>query len=327
MSDIQERLERDIQAVTGAVSVSESDLLRARDAIRERVESRPGTDGRRTVAMVAATAIVAAGVGYTAYQAASPDGVEVTPASQGEDTDADPVSGTQLTLENLKGFWRVDNGITMVWFKSNGVIQISDQGSVISDPDIVGTYAVEDDTVSVKAEYAPDCPGGNFSMRVDLPMPGLARVVLPGPEFGECGKAQTITLEHALPDNGRWADWTSSGLRGWRPVTDENVILGDWVAEAGGGYLLEIAKDGTYYVADKSTELVDNGLWRLRGSRLELFSRTESPQCEEGDFLVFGDFEYINAETTLLRGTVDQNDCGGGWTPTSWILIPDASTG
>jgi hypothetical protein len=326
MSDIQERLERDIRAVTGAVSVSENDLLSARDAIRERVESRRGLDSRRTVAVVAATAIVAAGVGYIAYSSAPQDGATVMPASQGEDIDADPVSGAQPTLENLKGFWRVDNGVTMVWFKPNGVIQISDRGSVISDPDIVGTYAVEDDTISVKAEYAPDCPGGNFSMRVDFPEPGLARVVLPGPEFGECGKANTMTLEHALPDNGRWADFTSSGLRGWRPVADQDVILGDWVAEAGGGYLLEIADDGTYYVADKSTEVVDNGRWRLRGSRLELFSRTESPQCEEGDFLVLGDIEYTNAETTLLRGTVDQNDCGGGWTPTSWILIPNANS-
>jgi hypothetical protein len=96
------------------------------------------------------------------------------------------------------------------------------------------------------------------------------------------------------------------------------------MAEAGGGYLLEIAEDGTYYVADDSADVVDNGLWRLRGSRLEFFSRTESPQCEEGDFLVLGNLEGSKPGTSLLRGTVDQNDCGGGWTPDAWVLIPDA---
>jgi hypothetical protein len=108
-------------------------------------------------------------------------------------------------------------------------------------------------------------------------------------------------------------------------VSNEEVVLGDWMAE-GGGHLLEISKDGTYYVADDSAEVVDNGRWRLRESRLEFFSRTESPQCEEGDFLILGNLEWSNAVTPFLRGTVDQNDCGGGWTPASWIQIPDVTS-
>ncbi len=27
----------------------------------------------------------------------------------------------------------------------------------------------------------------------------------------------------------------------------------------------------------------------------------------------------------MIRGTVEQNDCGGGWTPQTWIRIPDTS--
>ena len=330
MSSIEERLARDIEAVTKGVIVTERDLLDARDAIDERVATGRGRDRRRTVAMVAAAAVVVAGVGFGAIQILSEDNATVTPASGGEPADdiyADFLKGDPPTPENLNGFWRVDNGGTMVRFQTNGTVQFSDQGAVISDPVTIGTYTIDGDTIAVTAPDAPGCISPEFTMRAALPEPSLVNVVLTEPQFGTCETVATaIALEHVLPDNGRWADFTSAGIRGWRPVTDEKVVLGDWMAEAGGGYLLEIAEDGTYYVADDSGDVVDNGRWRLRESRLELFSRTESPQCEEGDFLVLGNLEYTNAETTLLRGTVDQNDCGGGWTPTTWLQIPDATS-
>jgi hypothetical protein len=213
-----------------------------------------------------------------------------------------------------------------VWFQSDGVVQFSDQGTVISDPNMVGTYGITGDTIVVKATYAPDCPGGRFTMRAALPEPGLANLVLSGPQIGTCGKRATIALEHVLPDNGRFADFTSAGIRGWRPVNDQTVVLGDWMAEAGGGYLLEISADGTYYVADDSADVVDNGRWRYRGSALELFSRDESPQCKEGDWLRLVNLEQANPGTTMIRGTVETNDCGGAWTPATWIRIPDATT-
>jgi hypothetical protein len=253
----------------------------------------------------------------------------VTPASGSEPADdvyADYLAGEAPTPENLNGFWRVDNGTIMVRFQTDGTVHFSDNGAVISDPVTTGTYTVDGHTIAVTAPDAPGCVSPEFTMRAALPEPGLVNVVLADPQFGTCGRvATTIALEHVLPDNGNFADFTSSDVRDWRPVADEKVILGDWMAESGGGYLLEISEDGTYYVADDSADVVDNGLWRLRESRLELFSRTESPQCEEGDFLVLRNLEYAGS-ATLLRGTVDQNDCGGGWTPASWIHIPDATS-
>ena len=41
--------------------------------------------------------------------------------------------------------------------------------------------------------------------------------------------------------------------------------------------------------------------------------------------LILGNLEYSNSEAAL-RGTVDQNDCGGGWTPATWLRIPDATS-
>ena len=287
-----------------------------------------GRDRRRTVAMVAAAAVVVAGVGFGAIQTLSEDDATVTPASGGEPADdvyADFLTGEAPTPENLNGFWRLDNGQTMVRFQTDGTVQFSDQGAVISDPVTIGTYTIDGDTIAVTTTDAPGCVSPEFTMRAALPRPGLVNVVLPDPQFGTCGTvATTIALEHVLPDNGNFADFTSSDVRGWQPVADEKVVLGDWMAE-GGGYLLEISDDETYYVADDSGDVVDNGAWRIRRSALELFSRTESPRCEEGNMLILGNLEYFNAEATLLRGTVDQNDCGGGWTPDSWLKIPDAT--
>ena len=44
MSSIEERLARDIAAVTGGVVVTESDLRDARDAVDERIDSRRQRD-------------------------------------------------------------------------------------------------------------------------------------------------------------------------------------------------------------------------------------------------------------------------------------------
>ncbi len=329
MSSIEERLERDIAAVTKGVIVTDRDLLDARSAVDERVEKDRGRDRRRVVAGVAAAIVVVGGVGIGAFQAVSEDDSMVTPASGGEPTGdlyADFLTGEAPTAENLNGFWRVDNGQAMVRFQTNGTVQFSDQGTVISDPVTVGTYTIDGDTIAVTAADSPECVGPELTMRAALPEPGHVNVVLSDPQFGTCETVATaIALEHVLPDNGNFADFTSSDVRGWYPVTEEAVLHGDWLAE-GGGYLLEIAENETYYVADESGEVVDNGAWRIRRAALELFSRTESPQCEEGNMLILGNVEYIGDGARLLRGTVDQNDCGGDWTPAGWLQIPDATS-
>ena len=62
MSTIEERLSRDIEAVTGGVVVTESDLRDARAEVDERIESRRQRNRRRGVAAAAAAAAVVVGV-------------------------------------------------------------------------------------------------------------------------------------------------------------------------------------------------------------------------------------------------------------------------
>jgi hypothetical protein len=86
-------------------------------------------------------------------------------------------------------------------------------------------------------------------------------------------------------------------------VTGEIVVLSDWETEAGGGYLLEIADDGMYDVVDKSTEVVNNGLWRPRGFRLGLFCRTSRLNAKREISRPWR-LRYIKDQTAPLRGTV-----------------------
>lgn len=325
MRSIEERLAQDIATLTRGVVVTDRDLLYARDAIDERVATGRRHDRRRTVALVAAAAVVVAAVGFGAVQVMSRDNATVTPAGGGELTDdvyADFLSGQAPTPENLNGFWRVDNGNTMVRFQTDGTVQFSDRGAVISDPVTIGTYTVDGNTIAVTTTDTPGCADPEFTVRAALPEPGLVNIVLAEPQFGTCGTLPTtIALEH-LPAAAHSTDLAAPGGKGWQPVADKTLVQGDWLAE-GGGYLLEIAEDETYYVADESGQVVDNGAWRIRRSELELFSRTESRLCDEGNMLVLGNLEYVEDGIRWLRGTVDQNDCGGGWTP-AWLRLPDA---
>ncbi len=158
MSSIEERLVRDIcgrdercrrdrKRPVGCPKMQWTNALTA---------SR-GRDRRRTVAVVAAAAVVVAGVGIGAFQALSDDDATVTPASGGEpaaDAYADFLVGEAPTPENVNGFWRVDNGTIMVRFQTDGTVQFSDQGAVISDPVTIGTYTIDGDTIAVTARGA-----------------------------------------------------------------------------------------------------------------------------------------------------------------------------
>ena len=68
MSSIEERLARDIAAVTGGVVVTESDLRNAREAVDERIDIEQQRNRRRPWDAVAAAAVVIPILGFAAFQ-------------------------------------------------------------------------------------------------------------------------------------------------------------------------------------------------------------------------------------------------------------------
>lgn len=223
----------------------------------------------------------------------------------------------------------MDNGTIHLAFTADGVARFDDVGGLLfSNPAVIGTYVITDDLVSIAVEGGADgCAGQTISMRAAAPEPGLMRMVTEQPGTDLCSNMTgRWVLEHVLPANESFAGMGPPKNRAWKPLTDTDVVPGLWVP-FGGGSVLEMAPDGRYAVAAGAGELVDTGQWTLDGSELSLVSGADSPTCGGGDRLVLSRMEHINSGTDMIRGSIDQNTCGGAWTsPEGWFLVPDART-
>jgi hypothetical protein len=351
MSAIEERLARDIAAVTGGVVVTESDLQEAREVLEGRID-RGRRERRRILAVAATAAIVIPVVGFVAFRVWDADDRSAPPVGPAPTTPADTyagfLTGRAPTPALLEGVWRVDNGTTVLRFSSPDVVSFDNKGELLDDPSIQGTYAIAGDLITVNVDAgSAECAGQTFAMRASLPERGAMRFVHTEPGTGDCtpefvqvddppGSYDDVSwaLEQLLP-TGDLADFEPSRAPGkWKPMADPNGVDGDWLAE-GGGYLLELARDGSYYIADdgrsdvlagKSTAVIDQGQWSLRGTQLTLISSAATLECDQGDHLILSELEHLNTDTTVVRGTVAQNGCGGDWGLKTWFLIPNQHT-
>jgi hypothetical protein len=339
MSTIEERLARDIAAVTGGVVVTESDLKDARDVVEGGVERRRQRD-RRRLAVAAVAAIVIPAVGFVAFQALGGDDKSAPPVNPGPTAHADPyagfLAGSAPTPELLEGVWRVDNGTTVLRFSRPDLISIDSDGRLFADPGIQGTYAVAGDLITVSVDGGTaGCAGQTFAIRASLPENGAMRFVHTQPGTGNCVPQfvqvddppssyddVSWALEQMLPTKNKFlARIDHSSARHWKPLTDKNAMPGDWLAE-GGGNMLELTPGGDYSLAAESGDVVDRGRWSQRGAELTLTSSAASRTCSGGDRLVLGNLEQVHPGTTVMRGTVEQNACGGAWATKTWVLIP-----
>jgi hypothetical protein len=333
---IEERLARDIAAVTGGVVVTESDLKNARDAVVERIDRRGQQTRRRTVIAVAAAAVLIFIVGVTAFLTLGGDRETAPPANPRpttSDPEADFLTGSAPTPDLLQGVWRLDNGTVQMRFTAPNAISFDTGGRLFHNPGVHGTYVIAGDLITVSVDGGPaGCGGQQFAMRASLPEPpvgpGALRLVHTQPGTGNCAPTQDErwVMEQVLPASPTMAALVFSTESGWQPLVGKNALYGVWLAE-GGGYLLEIDPGGSYYVAAEPGEPIDRGQWSLRGADLTLTSSAESTECSKGDRLVLGTVEQLaGTGTRALRSTVQENTCGAAWVPTVWILIPDESS-
>ncbi|HEX4699680.1 MAG TPA: hypothetical protein VH857_10025 [Actinomycetes bacterium] len=160
-------------------------------------------------------------------------------------------------------------------------------------------------------------------MRASLPEADVMRIVptQPGPASCSLALSPTWTLDRVAatgPFLGMLDDYSASA---WKPLPAERRVYGSWFAE-GGGYFLELARDGTYYVADDAGDAVDQGRWSRHGSGLLLTSSSESTACNAGDRLVLRNVKVVEPGTLVMRSTVRENGCDAPWAGKGWILIP-----
>ena len=332
MSGIEERLVRDIAAVTERVAVTDSDLQEAHNAVIERinVSHRRHRARVRVVALAAAAAVVIVAGAITTFALRDDDTATrpLAPAPTATDPYADFLTGSDPTPELLSGVWRLDNGGVLVKFGADGTVLFDQHGTLLSHPFAAGTYAIDGDAITVTIMNADRhrCVGKTFTSHASVTAPGLLRVATSSESIADaCSPMRFVRAqwEQALPTRNKGMKGLSNGdAPGWHPLSGKGALYGVFLAR-GGGHLLEIDRGGAYYVLAEAGTTVDRGHWSLQGSDLTLTSGAGSADCSRGDKLVLRSVEEVNPGTNVFRGTVAQNTCGGAWTPTEWILIPN----
>lgn len=331
MSTIEQRLARDIAAVTQGVVVTDTDMTTARESIDERIQVRQRHDRRRRVAALAAAAVVIPVLGAVAITSFDGDDRSAPPASPGSPSPGvdDPfLEGEAPTTELVTGVWRLDNGTRLVRFGSDGTVQMDTRGHLLSSPQVVGTYEISDDVVEVTADGdSPQCAGGTIALRASFPGDGLMRFVHTG-EPSDCWGADAArgTFEQLLPTSPDLVQLRLPGAGAeWLTPYGTEAMHGVWMS-AGGGHVLEMAPTGDYVIAAGSGDAVDRGRWTLDGSRtqLTLESSQESETCSPGDRLVLDGVGQVNPGAVMMRGDVRQSTCSDAWASGQWIQLPQA---
>ena len=138
MSSIEERLVRDIAAVTGGVLVTEPDLKDAREELDERIDSRRQHDRRRAVIAAAAAAIVIIVVGVAAFLSAAATTGRHRPCQPGPTT-SDPRGGLPHRERTdprpaPRESGGVDNGTMVMRFSPPDVISFDNGGQLFARP-------------------------------------------------------------------------------------------------------------------------------------------------------------------------------------------------
>lgn len=339
MSIVEERLLRDIAAVTGGVEVTDSELTEAREVLDERIEGRRQRDRRRILAGVAAAAVVIPVVGFVALQTLDGDDRSAPPVKPGPTKAVDPyaqfLGGTTPTADLLDGVWRVDNGSVLVHFSAPGTMAMDDGGRLFTDPDIEGTYQITGDLITLRVEKGPDdCFGQSIAMRASVTERGAMHVVHTQPGVGDCapefpelaenpGSYNDVSwgLEQVLPTRNKFLAGLRITEKEWQKFPIGQALAGDWMAQ-GGGQMLELTRDGHYSVLAGTGDVVDRGQWSRRGRTLTLTSSGASPSCAAGDRVVLSDMQYADLGAPFVRGTVEENDCDGAWAAKTWIMFP-----
>ena len=331
MNTIEQQLIRDIKAVTEGVVVTDSDLREAHNKVTEISVSKDRRDRRRLIAAAAAAVVLAAG-GIAALLTFDDDDGAARPAGQPKvvDPDADWLTGTAPTTSLVQGVWRLDNGESIVEFTSTGAVRFTVRGSLFANPDATGTYSIHGDVIDMTTSWPGQdaCANAQFSMRVSLVDTGIMHFVRSGPPDAGCSPVPFSfsrgSWEQLLPTSSDLAGAGFSKDAQWKPLTDKYNLYGDLMPE-GGGYVIEVNDSGTYFVADESGAVVDQGHATLRDATLTLTSGAES-QCAQGDRLVMTGMEYESPGINGVRGTVQRDDCNGGWAARTWITIAHLST-
>jgi hypothetical protein len=337
VSTFEERLSRDIAAVTGGITVTDQDMREARAAVDEGVRTKRRRDVRVAVAAAAAAAVVGA-VGWQVLQGsgrdASPEPAPPGPSPTAAQTDTGRSAvedaflvGDPPTPEAIEGVWRLDNGQLVMAFGADGTVRMDKTGRTFSEqPAVVGMYSLDGDTITLEVTGGTyDCAGQSIVMAGSVPGPGFLRLLQDEPGTDNCTPEQNgqWVMEQLLPQTNTGLAGVGFGGANWPAPTGVQALVGDWFQQGGGEHLLEVLPEGQYLVLGGLGEVVDQGRWSTHDSltRVTFESGSDSATCSAGDRLVLASLGALDSSAMFLSGTVAQNDCAGVWAREKWIRL------
>ena len=326
MSSIEERLARDIAAVTGGVVVTDSDLRDARKGIDDRIGSgtaatagarRRGRRGRRRRPRPGRRRVPDARRGRQGGASRQGRGRRQPDRRQPRRLPHRRRTDGRAPPRGLAAGQR--QGADALRPSRPGVLR--PRRPALRQPRRPGPVRLDGDTIRITVDGGPDGCGGRQIAHAGRPSPkkGSSTSSLPEPGEGACAGLQDerLVMERMLPRARATVDYLASKERGWQALTDTAAWSGRGSPKAVATCWSSTA--ATYHVATGTGEQVDYGEWALERGKLTLTSWPDSVDCSTSDILVMGGLEFDESGTTAIRSDVQRNDCGGDWTPKTRI--------
>ncbi len=316
--------------------MTNSDLRDARDELDARVQSRRSRDRRLVLAAVAAVvAVVGAFAGWRALDdkdsapsTTTPADTEPSDEAPSDLTDSDRafLRGTPPIPDTLRGLWRLDNPTDsrmLMMFTPDGKVAYDDTGQLTGNPLVSGTYAIDDDLVTVAVTGGQaGCSGQELGFRGAMNGGGTVHLIPVDAEPTSCDRPFRTqwVLERVLPAYV-YADFAPPPGRRWDPPAGPEALLGTWLA-GNANYVIEVLEDGRYVTLAGVGEVVDRGTWVAADdtSALVLTSSADSPSCDEGDRLMVTNLRTHDIGALAMQGDIQRDDCAlAPWL--GWVLL------
>lgn len=239
--------------------------------------------------------------------------------------------GRRPAVSDLIGVWRSDGGqpwgqSLLLRFSPDGTFASDERGLLDTTPAAVGTYELNDGTITFTASIASQWCATNdtWAWEAALSEDGRLKVVVVDLASGECtGYSTPTSWTRVSPSSPAGVDIKTIGpAEDAPPPVSATELDGIWLLE-GTGQLLRLTWSGTYSIDNTGlldTNPLDVGTFEIEGSTMTFTSGALSRGCTEGDRMIWKDVRFGGGRS--LEGTVSEEACthSGGVTGT-WIRV------
>ena len=233
------------------------------------------------------------------------------------------------TPDTLAGIWARVQGPDLqptqfvARFSNDGRFVFDNSGEFDSHPAIVGTYAVQGDTISFGTTHTETCPvADKWAFRATLSQDGRLDIVFIEDGTGRCrvGVGTEWTLVRVSPRSAAGALILADEPTGEAVPPAALDLTGVWFRED--GQLLSLRGDMSYQMDDEGdldTRPDEKGEYGIRGRTLTLTTGVGSKSCPKGAVKVW---KNLRLDGWTLRGVVAEDECTDAvGDEQQWIVI------